>query len=857
MITRAEAGQADLATVKEHLRIPFVMEDYGYSPSVQDHRALSYHSPFRDDDHPSFDVFYHTIANREESEERWGDRGETGTNGRQGTQGDVIDLIQRFDGSNRTNALSKARELLQKQIAEEWDGPTITQTEKPTLSLDNITTLVDLGRPLTHSPLTWDTTLNNRPGLIGALLPAERVFLHPEHDTIVFLLADENGDIRGARFRGDDGSKWTMSGSANILLRLSEPQPDFPVLLTEGETDTWAAWTHLGDEYEVLGVPGVGNPPSTLGGEYLAGRTVYIAFDPDDAGRGARDQWTEYLIGIGAEVRIIVVPTGKDIAKLYPEEIAALPSQARHVPPPPDGFIRQGSQFGVSSNTKQGEPVFAEKTNWAFIPTSILIGESGERSYSGRLLPHNIVTTLPAVALTSASGLRSWGAPHQCRWYGSDAMVQQLAALLDHEAALLPEGRVTDQVGLYKGNFVWDGGSLGQGDVHYVEGEASPGYTDTIHLEEAPVDPIAVFEAMYSTQLPGVTTPILAWLAAAPIRSTLHQFPILSVTGPSGSGKTTLSEELASVFSGSRNFANLTSSTAYGVEVMLDTSNGFPLVFDEYRPGAREDAKNRLDQLIRDAYTGQESRKGGSEGNRSRVRRIRTLAPIIVSGEDSFTETSHTDRMVLVNLTADGRGDLDPLLDLDTRGFAYAYLRSLLEADTSVEEPAVFRAPDLPPSGYALRPRQEANARVLTYGWNLLTSFLQSFDPEYQMPDLDLSLVVQAGQEAGRTNPVLELVHICLENNTLHPTVWEQDGKIMVSTPNLVREAKNHPSIVLPTTTAKGLTSFLIAEHGGEQGRVAVAPSLTGSAATKQMRVVMLDRSVVDLTENDNTDTEI
>ena len=846
MISRAEAGQADLATLKQHLRIPFVMAEYGYDPSAADSRSLSYNSPFRDDDNPSFDVFYHTIAGRDEAEERWGDRAEAGPTG-QGTQGDVVDLVQRFEGSTRVASISKARELLQLQIETEWDGPTITQTAKRSLNMGDVEMLMEIGRPLEASPLTWSATQSQRPGLSEARLPRDRVFLHPEHDTIVFILHDERGEVRGARFRGDDGSKWAMAGSANILLRLDEPDHNKPVFLCEGETDTWAAWSVLGADYEVLGVPGVGNPPSTLGGEYLRGRTVYVAFDPDDAGTGARDQWAAYLAGIGADVRVVVLPTGKDLATLYPSEILELPNRFRHVPPAPEGFARQGTQFGTSSVGKQGDVTFSEKSNWAFIPTSILIGESGERSYSGRLLPHNIVTTLPAAALTSAASLRSWGAPHQCRWFGSDPMVQQLAALLDNEAALLPEGKVTDQVGLYEGCFVWDGGSLGAGDVHYVEGEASPGYNSgSIFLEDTPVDAIAVFEALYYSQHAGATSPFLAWMGAAPVRTTLDRFPILSVSGMSGSGKTTLSDEFTRAFSSSNISTNLTSTTAYGVEVMLDTTNGFPLRFDEYRPGARDDAKSRLDQLLRDAYTMQESRKGGSESNRSKLRRIRTAAPIIVSGEDDFTETSHTDRMVLIRLDGSERGDLSPLQYLDVRGFGHAYLSSLLESETSVDEPPSMASPSLPPSGIDdLRPRQEENLRVLKYGWRLLENFLHKYDPTYVMPPLVLDRVVKAGQEAGNSSPVLELVLACLENTTQNPTVWEQDGEIMVSTANLIRESRFHPSIVLPTTTSKGMAAILTSqEFGGVARRVRMAPSVSGTLENKQIRVIALPRSI-------------
>src|SRR5690606_23794116 len=143
----------------------------------------------------------------------------------------------------------------------------------------------------------------------------------------------------------------------------------------------------------------------------------------------------------------------------------------------------------------------------------------------------------------------------------------------------------------------------------------------------------------------------------------------------------TLTEKVLRIFSGSEITTNLTSTTPYAVTSFFAASNAIPVWFDEYRPGAREDAKSQLDQLLRDAYTGQPSWKGGLTDNKAEVTEVPTVVPVVVTGEESFIETSHTDRMVLVRLTKDGRGNLDLLDQIPSSGFAHAYLSWLFGGD--------------------------------------------------------------------------------------------------------------------------------------------------------------------------------
>ncbi len=844
-MNKDQALQADIAELKSHLEISFVMSEHGHEPEIEDQGKLHYLNPFRDDTNPSFDVFSQTIANREHPEARYGDYAE-------GTNGDVLDLLGRFHPELATpEVYTMARELLAKQIESEWDGPTVSLTEKQGLDFNKIEIMSELGRDVSAGS-TWFTLTQTRPGLTDVQLPRDRVFLHPESDSIVYLLRDEEGLVRGVRFRWETGSKSAMTGSANILMRLAPPQPDRPVFLCEGETDTWAAYGQLGDEYEVLGVPGVGNHPEKTAGDALDNRIVFIAFDPDPAGAAGRATWMAYLASRGCRVHVIVLPEGTDVASMYPEQIAELPDRARHLPPVPKRIVRDSGVYAeVVGKNGDVEPL----SNWSFEPSSVLVGEDGDRAYRGVLLPHGKVVTLPATALTTMAQLKAWGSTNQLRWFGSDRSVQYLAALLDHEAAYLPEGRYTNQLGLHHGTFVWGDDRIGTGSVEYLPTESNPYANGRFFIRPKKCNVVEVFEALMSLQHPAVMGPMLAWTAAAPIRSRFEQFPLLSVTGVSGTGKTTLSQIVLRIQGGSELMTTLTATTPYAVECFLDGSNGVPLHIDEYRPGAKMEAKARFDQFIRDMYTGQTSFKGGAnESNRNLLRQIRTQAPVLVSGEDNFTETSHTDRMVLVRLQKKHRGDLAILDQVDWEGYAHAYLTSLTRKPNSVDDPAVFSRPALVPVGIeGLAERQLMNLSVLRYGWGLLEEFLTSHQPGYQMPELDYSVVVEKAQSAGQSSPVLDLVKLCLENTTYNATAWVGSDGVHIHPSNLLAEARNHPSIILPTSNAQGIAEVLIDQYDGERSRMRPPPQY-GSA--NPVRTVRIPLSSVDLELTQESDDD-
>ncbi len=831
-LSAAEAAQLDdLREIKQHLDMNYVMERFGHHPDVVDNEKAHYYSPFREEDRPSFDVFYHQIKGREEPEQRYGDFADPNLN-----QGDVFDLIMLFTpGQSRAAAIADGQELLVEQIRSGWQSPTAKPQSRKELQREAVFELLRRGDKVdATSSETWYELARSKPGLNYDYAP-DVLRTMPGKSTLMFPLYDADGELQGVRYRRADGTKYGEDGTKNVLMRMGAPREGATVFLAEGETDTWAAHMALGpDGYEVMGVPGVGNHPQKVAGEELDNRTVVLCFDPDPAGRSGTAAWAHYLVERGCNVSVVVMPEGTDVAELRPEEIRDLPDAARSFKEPPEDVQRIGNEYHLIRNVEKG--ITESLSTFALDVVSRLrpVG-GGPAAYEVLIRPSGRRTVITFDDLASAKAFTRWAAEHDEHFTGAIQHALKIHRLIACEAVMAPDGMITDQVGLTSGVFVGpEGLRIGKRPVWYVEPTTSVGLTKAdvspVQDRNAPANRrVKVFEHLYHSQESSVTGPFLAWLAAAPLRSRFREFPILAVNGSSGSGKTALTERFVTAFTGSHITTNLTSTTPNAVTGYLACSNGFPVHFDEYRPGASTRAKNTLDQMLRDAYTAQASSKGGQDrSDLNKIEKLRTDSPLVITGEDYFTETSHTDRMVQIALDGTRKGPLD--LRVDVGGFAWEYLSFLTKAPVvDVEEAPVWEDWIAYVEAYkgefdSLRPRQAVNMAVLRIGWRLLTDFLLEHDALYEMPELDLSAVIEAGEESGKTNPVLEAIRYCYERDgdlPLRPAVTYQDGVFVAPADLLALASQGRlPGIVLPGASVRALAAPLI-----ELGAKKVRPS--------------------------------
>lgn len=797
------AGSAEIDAVKAALPITYVLERAGYP--VMEYDGTSAHTlcPFHADSDPSFDVFGEAL-------ERWGCFP-------CGKGGDVLDLIGAlFSPADFGAKMDMARALIEEKNASGWTGP--TTGVKKEFDWNAARALVEqttAGDPIQAVQDFLDAKVSKGSVAFGEINTGwlvKEFRLGQNGVEIVIPYFDREGGIVSYKHRTADTKALSPAGSGqfdDIFYGEWRDDGESPVVLCEGESDTWAAAAALGSQFSVLGLPlGAGAHPKQAA--RLAGRKVVVAFDGDEAGRAASLKWYAALTAsvVNADVWLAPVPDDTDLASLSFSHIKDVIRRARAVPEVPTGL-----NVTAAGYQRPGKETNTPLSNWIFVPTRELLGDRGS-AYEGRVMPNDSQSVLASHDLRSKASIVNWSSKNGGSWYGSDRDAQLLLGILQAQGPFLPPGRMSTEAGLHDGHFIWPGNRIGADYWVYV-----PPATD-VHLDERMFikggeawspEQVTILRELHDHR---VTDPILAWMALAPLRSLLREFPILAVTGSSGSGKTTLVETLVKHFTGTLITNNLTATTRHSVFAFIGATNAFPVWFDEYRPGARKDAIETLNQLLRDAYTGQASSKGGMGEQWAEVTSVATHAPIIVSGEDAFAETSHTERMILVSLPVDGKNPaaLTRIKGWGEHSFAHAYLTWLHVGLQDGSLPIIqnFEAgpEDLPA-------RQRLNLGALALGWALLKQFCFQFGG-IELGDPDFSLVEEEGREASLHNPILDAIMWALDEEGGEVAVHCDGEMLYVRPENLIAMAEK-VGFTLPGGP-KAITSYLRTNYGAEPG---------------------------------------
>ena len=723
-----------------------------------------------------------------------------------GTNGDVLDLIGKFGSASFNEQVAEAARLLG-EMPEDYTPP-LAEQRKSSWDPELAQATVNAARIADSAPVYafidtkgygFDPEWLRDEWRIGA-----------QGDEIVIPYYNRDGDLVAYKHRTAHTKALSAPGSRlrDVLYgEWRDTNPDLTVVLCEGESDTWQASVSLPDGYIALGLAsGAGSRPVPQLVASLRGRKVMLAFDGDDAGRSATAKWTEALLAEGTDVSFVPVPQGQDLCSV--PSVEALVQETRRLMPAPDQLKEHGDTY-----VRPGKDTNVMLSNWRFEPTLELVAEEGMTAYEGVLHPSGRRVTLSSSDLSSKARIVSWASRYGMSWFGSDRDAQMLLALLQHKGPFLPAGRLVQVAGLHDTAFVWPGGKAGRSNLVYA-----PPQTD-VHLQDrltlAAGDwTAAQIPVLRDLHLGSVMDPVLGWLAAAPLRSLLPSFPTLAVTGSSGSGKTTLLSTVLSAFSGADISTNLTSTTKHALAAFLNSTNAFPVWFDEYRPGARKDTQMALEQLLRDAYTGQISAKGGLGEHWSEVSAMRTDAPIIVSGEDAFTETSHTERMVNLFLPHQGKNPdaLSSVAGWGPTGLPRAYLEWLSRRLTAGD---IYLVPE-PFGPEALPPRQRDNLGTVQFGWSLLQEFCREHNVSLSEPDL--SLVLAAGEETARHNPIKDALLWALEEPDSASFIRRdpEHFRIFVRVTNFVNFIERSGAFQLPGRSA-AVERYLIDNYDGRK----------------------------------------
>lgn len=759
--------------LKAELAIPFVLEQAGHPVSASGGKYVT-RCPFHEDRNPSFDVFGEHL-------ERWGCWP-------CGIGGDVLDLVERLWRIERfVHVKDKAAELLNLQISSGWSGPTTGAAKQP---FDR-----DVARELIMSSqmeaaTDWMAVFSDLVGARPRLADAD-----PEDLRAAFRLGSYRGAVvvpyyaqdltlvaykqrrPGEKIMAAPGTEFT-----DILYGEWLDDGTKPVLLCEGESDVWAAWNAVGDRYAVLGLPtGVGRPP--VQANRLAGREVVLAFDGDEAARQSLVRWYEALKTQDCTVRIATMPDDLDLASVA--DIAEIVDSSLSIPSPVTLIDLRAEGIWRIPRTDKQEPV--QLSNFSLLPTRQLVGTEEVDAWECSVLPADEPVVLSTVDMASKNRLIAWSGRHGGSWFGTDTDAQYLQAWLQSVRPFLAQGRTTTVAGLHDEQFVWPGGSIGKD--HWVY---SPGANDVElhryiqHLHGGEFHFWEQFAMLRALHSPEVMDPILAWLAIAPLRSLVAPFPTLAVMGSSGTGKTTLLETVLHHFTGTTISVNLTSTSRFAISSFASATNAFPVWFDEYRPGAASDAILALDQIVRDSYNGHGSAKGGMGDHWAQVKLSKAEAPLIVSGEDAFQETSHVERIVPVYLTTKGRNSdiLQQVQQWPGHGWAMMWLRALQWGLQTGDIPSLSVQPVEVPG---LAPRMQTNLGVLRRGWDLLEHFGQRMGaPDFPEPNFDG--VIRAWTADAKTDPIREAILWALDEPDASEYVTLADDRIHIRIVNFVEE---------------------------------------------------------------------
>jgi len=801
MLASAGTQYHDADELKKNTAMAYVLEMVGHPVSEVDGK-VSGTCPFHDDDKPSFDLFGEEL-------DRWGCYPCA-------DNGDIFDLVGKLYGIPSFVARKdKVAEILESQKAIGWNG--LTKGVKRRYDKDEgerIFTASQDGSNGAWMSLYDDLAARNV-GIKAA--DADQIQLDFQLggsgvDTVIPYF-NRNMDLVAYKRRRAGGKPMAAAGAdfSEVLYGEWLDNGTSAVLLCEGESDVWAARTAL-PGWSVLGLPtGAGSHPRQA--HSLSGRNVVLAFDGDATGRAALRNWFDALQGVAESVRIIIMPDDVDVAS-----IADLPSAVRGavaVPPSPNRIsIREDGIYTVARSEKQEAEALS---NFTIEPIRYLEGDSGMNAWECTMSTTNNTVVITIADLQTKGSMVKWAGPNGGSWYGSDMTVQYLQSWLQARQPFLAAGSFTTVAGLHDEHYVFPGGSIGPDHWVYAPGnnDVQMGSYLKYLTPDGEWDFANQLRLMRSLHDTSVMDPILAWLALAPIRSLISPFPTLAVLGGSGTGKTTLLETILRAFTGSEIGVNLASTTPYAIQAMTASTNSFPVWFDEYRPGARKDTLVALDQIVRDAYNGHGSIKGGMGEHWAQIRLLRSECPLIVSGEDAFTETSHLERIVPIYLPMEGRNP-EALTALQNQGptpFAHKWMEILRYAMVT----GTLNTTVTPMMVDGLNPRVQNNLGVLRLGWDLLADYAQRIS-NVDLGDPDWSLVSTIWDAESKTSPVLDALKWVSDEPNAVEFFKVEDDLFYLRVENFVKYIQRHGSFVLPGNT-KAVHRILTEQYGAVQAR--------------------------------------
>jgi 5S rRNA maturation endonuclease (ribonuclease M5) len=796
------AAGLDKDTIKHSLPMQYVLLKAGVLLEQSGDGRLHALCPFHPDDNPSFDI-YRVDGEGFDRVGCWSCRVPW--------HADVIDFIQTWKSCDFKEALRIANDIHREYKADgEWKAIEVSDTTRVKVDPEVLLDAVTMSRELIKTSKTAVSEFliekaQKDVGFVGMdqdWLIDEFKLGALDEQTIIIPHFNPEGALTAYKHRTAYRPPFTAPGASLTELYGSwRMKGHGRVIVCEGESDTWVtAWTFREDSVDVVGLPsGASANVKDEWKRLLQDKQVTILFDGDPAGRTAAKRWYQALTGTAAHVWVASVDDDADASSTA--NLKQVVERALAIPQDPGGF-----DVDVHRYVRPTRDAQIALSNFVFMPSRLLEHHHGDGfAYEGRLMPDNTQCTLTVDDLRNKKALSSWSSRFNLQWFGSDTESQKLAHWLRQQAPFLSRGTMTDVAGWQPdtGSFVFPkpGDSRASLTIparphwSYVPGVNNTQLHERINLIQGDFSTTG-FEAMLHLHDPGVVHPIVAWIAAAPFRSMVKQFPILNVTGGAGWGKTTLIYTIMRVF-GWGGEASLTGTTKFSVESLMQSTNASPVWIDEYRKGAREDTKLAFEQMLRDAWDAKSTLRGGmNQNNLMQLTERKTIAPVIVTGEEAFQETSHLERSAVISIPKDGKNTRAKAVveATDMSGFGYTYLAWLAETYRS-------RRDDLPmPVQPPESDRPAWVKAILTWGWELLAMFSEEV-MHYDIGPIDLSFIDHSIEEARESSPILEAVAWAVDRPTVGdklPTVWFEGDDVLIRVTDFTELVQKSGSFYLP-----------------------------------------------------------
>jgi hypothetical protein len=736
--------------------------------------------------------------------------------------GDVIDFVKKIESLDFSKAIDRCNILIKELEGTHW-RPTVLESSRETLDFTEDINVATSNSLEPFFDMAFDRKWPIDPEYIAEAFSigciGNRVIIPFYDDDICVGYKIRQGSEKlsapGSKFRTFYGS-WLDRGEQNVVL-------------TEGEPDTWVAYSRL-HNWAVLGLPtGAASPAKNL--ETLQGRDVVLAFDGDDAGRAATRKWVEALKGLAASVRVVSMPDGYDLAML--SDVREAVENAQPLLPYTGNIFLRNGLFQRAITGKDGT-TYEFISNWGFTPRKELKGAEGGVAYEGMVTPSGVSVVITSEDLSSSNNAHRWSQHHGLGWRGSDKDARDILIWLESQGAYLAQGNMTRVLGLHDRHFVLPDRTIGEEDWVFVP---KPGIV-TKHLDYGQYDNVQdVLAWCRKLHLPSVVDPAMAWMFAAPLRSMFEEFPVLNIFGSSSAGKTTFTRTMIrSLMGGALGGPEGIALAATSPHAMLEhagATNAMAVWFDDFRASVPYLNQTALKNTVLAAYNAQLTSKGSVTSMGLGTDTWETIAPFVITGENTFEETAHVERMVTIPLPITGRNPnaLRHLQTLSPSGVADAYLTWLIyEADLDFRVRPAYEL-DLPS-------RVQTNIGVLRVGWSLMRDFMTFMEMD-DPGDPDFSLIIQEAKNVAAEDPIVEAIKWAIESS---PYIFERlavvkDNQVYVRIEPLVAAVRKDNRFPLPGN-AKAVKRLLEEKYGAYE----LSTALPDHGITQSMRFLVVDQ---------------